>query len=242
MKKENLHIGCSAFNNTYWKNIFYPEELPRSKWFDFYSENFSTYELNGTFYKAPTVKSLKNWHDKVPAYFRFSVKAPKVITHFKKFLNCKNDIDSFYDICHEGLQEKLACVLFQLPPSFDYSPEKLQLIIDSLNPDFKNVIEFRNKSWWTPVVFETLHAHQITLCDVSYPNLPEYINPTSEIGYIRLHGVPKLFYSEYTKEQLQQWYNSILEQNGWKEAYIYFNNTASAAGIENALQMKSFQK
>lgn len=240
MKKENLHIGCSAFNNTNWKPVFYPEDLPRSKWFDFYAKHFSTYELNGTFYKAPTVKSLKNWYDKVPGGFTFSVKAPKIITHFKKFANCKNDIDTFYDTCREGLQEKLGCILFQLPPSFDYSPGKLQMIIASLHPDFKNVIEFRNESWWIPAVFETFNSHKITLCGVSFPNLPDRIIPTSQTGYIRLHGVPKLFYSEYTNEQLQHWHDSILRQNGWKEAFIYFNNTASAAGIENAVQMKSF--
>lgn len=239
MKNENIHIGLSAFNNTYWKNIFYPADIPRTKWFDFYATKFKTYELNGTFYKAPTVKSLKAWHDKVPADFSFSVKAPKLITHFKKFNNCETEISDFYSICREGLKEKLACILFQLPPSFDYSSEKLQLIINSLDPTFKNVVEFRNASWWKKEVFEAFAANDITFCSVSFDKLPSDLIETNAIGYIRLHGVPKLFYSEYSADELQELQSKILQKTGWKEVFVYFNNTASEAGVLNALSMKS---
>ena len=241
MKKENIHIGCSAFNNTYWKKIFYPDDLPRSKWFDFYASQFSTYELNGTFYKAPTVKSLKTWYDKVPVDFLFSVKAPKLITHYKKFKDCKNDIDEFYAICREGLQEKLACVLFQLPPSYDYSEEKLELIINSVNPDFKNVVEFRHKSWWNEAVFKIFAANNITFCSVSYDKLPSDLIETNSIGYVRLHGVPRLFYSEYAQSELQKLHDDIRKYS-FNEIFVYFNNTASEAGILNAVEMKKLER
>lgn len=238
MKNPNIHIGCSAFNNTYWKGIFYPENISRNKWFDFYASQFGTYELNGTFYKPPTVKNLKTWYSKVPDHFIFSVKAPKVITHFKKFTDSQNEIDDFYAICREGLAEKLGCVLFQLPPSYDFSPEKLELIVGSLNPDFKNVVEFRHQSWWREEVFETFKQHQITFCNVSFPNLPEALTATSAVGYIRLHGVPKLFYSGYDSSFLDEFRNRILEQENWEEVFLYFNNTAGAEGILNAVEMQ----
>lgn len=237
--KKDIHIGLSAYNNSYWKGIFYPEGLPASKRFVFYCQHFDTYEINATFYKFPTDKSMKAWYDKSPEGFFFSVKAPKTITHFKKFIEATEEIDAFYNICSEGLKEKLGFVLFQLPPSFDYTPERLHLIINSLNPGFKNVVEFRNASWWLPEVFEAFTKHGIIFCSVSYPKLDDSIISTSATVYIRLHGVPKLFYSGYSNEKLQEIKDSITQDINIKNAYIYFNNTAGNEGILNTLYMKS---
>ena len=88
--KNEIQIGCSSFNNRFWKGIFYPENLPTSKWFDFYCQHFTTYEFNGSFYRFPTVKVFENWYNKAPENFTFSVKAHKEITHIKKFINCED--------------------------------------------------------------------------------------------------------------------------------------------------------
>ena len=75
-------------------------------------------------------------------------------THFKKFKDCEREIGEFYLACEEGLMEKLGCVLFQLPPQIQYSEEKLEHIIGCLHHGFKNVIEFRHKSWWKQKVYD----------------------------------------------------------------------------------------
>ena len=238
--KKKIHIGLSAYNNSYWKGIFYPEDLPASKRFEFYCQHFNTYEINATFYKFPTDKSMKAWYDKSPDGFLFSVKAPKTITHIKKFNDSQEEIDAFYSICNNHLKEKLGFILFQLPPSFSYTPERLHLILNSLNTKYKNVVEFRNESWWIPEVWDAFTKHKIIFCNVSYPKLPNDIVNTTTTAYIRLHGVPKLFYSGYNDAQLQQMTNSILENSAIDSAYIYFNNTASSEGILNALVLKKF--
>jgi len=238
--KKKIHIGLSAYNNSYWKGIFYPEDLPASKRFEFYCRHFNTYEINATFYKFPTDKSMKTWYDKSPDGFLFSVKVPKTITHIKKFNDSQEEIDAFYSICNNHLKEKLGFILFQLPPSFNYTPERLHLILNSLNTEYKNVVEFRNESWWIPEVLDAFTKHKIIFCSVSYPKLPNDIINTTTTAYIRLHGVPKLFYSGYNDAQLQQMTNSILENTAIDSAYIYFNNTASSEGILNALALKKF--
>jgi uncharacterized protein YecE (DUF72 family) len=55
-----------------------------------------------------------------------------------------------------------------------------------------------------------------------------------ETVYVRLHGTPKMFYSNYSMEQLQELYHTLVKNPSLKEAYIYFNNTADTAGILNA--------
>ena len=108
----HFHIGCSGFYYRDWKAIFYPEKLPQTKWFEYYSQHFNTLEINSSFYKFPTEKSLKKWYDTSPADFKFSLKVPRLITHYKKFFDCESLLTDFYTSIQSGLQEKSGCVLF----------------------------------------------------------------------------------------------------------------------------------
>lgn len=240
MKKIQIEIGCSTYNNKYWQGIFYPESLPKSEWFDFYCEHFSTYEINSSFYRFPTVKSLQSWYQKTPDDFTFAVKAPKIITHLKQFTDCHQEADEFYGNCHKGLGKKLGCILFQLPPSVAFTPYRLALVLSYMNADFCNVIEFRNETWWCPEVYEALSGKNVTFCNVSYPNLPNTLVQTSDIGYFRMHGVPKLFQSGYPEDDLKQLKEAI-SLTDWEKTYVYFNNTASQAGILDALNLNKIK-
>ncbi|MCG9792188.1 DUF72 domain-containing protein [Flavobacterium algicola] len=232
--ENQLIIGCSSFYNRLWKGIFYPEELPSKDWFSYYCKQFNSYEFNGSFYKFPTARVLGNWYEKTPDNFIFSIKAPKEITHVRKMVMCEDIIASFYEILQNNLKEKLGPILFQFPPSFTYNPERLQLILTSLNTDFKNVVEFRHESWWKEEVYAALAKMKITFCSVSHPNVPNTIISNGAFIYVRFHGNPKPFYSSYSSKELQE----IKIQLQGKEAYVYFNNTASISGILNALDFK----
>lgn len=240
MPKIKWHIGCSGFSYREWKEEFYPIGLPQSRWFTYYTEHFNTLELNVTFYRFPTLKSLLGWYEKAPEGFTFSAKVPRSITHYKKFLDTERMMCDFYELLEEGLKEKLGCVLIQLPPTFTYSEEKLERLIVHSNPAFQMVIEFRHGSWWRQDVKEELAKHNISFCGVSFPTISfddAVIN--TQLGYYRFHGVPRLFYSEYEPAFLDRIYQEIVTNEKVKEVFIYFNNTASMAALHNA---KYFQK
>lgn len=238
MSTPAIHIGCSGFHYKEWKQVFYPEGLPQSKWFQFYCEHFNTLELNVTFYKFPTEKSLSKWYNTSPEGFKFSVKAPRVITHFKKFTACESMLQDFYTSIHDGLKEKLGCVLFQLPSQLVYSEELLTRIITQLHPDFKNVIEFRHESWWNEIVFQKLKKENITFCCISYPKLPDNVVHTGNKLYYRFHGVPVLYKSFYPNDFLEEVNNKIKSQR-LSEVWIYFNNTWGIAAIENGKYLQT---
>lgn len=231
-----LFTGCSSYYNRQWQGIFYPEGMPTKEWFAYYCTQFNTYELNASFYNFPTPKSLQTWYRKSPAEFKYSIKAPKIITHTKKLVDCQVELAEFYKACEAGLKDKLACVLFQLPPSFHYTPERLDLILASVNPDFSNAIEFRNASWWTESVYQAFRQHKLIFSSVNYPKLPTEIIATTQTAYVRMHGNPRLFYSEYSKEELDAVMGQLAAHK-FKQVFVYFNNTASTAGILNALTM-----
>lgn len=232
-----IFTGCSSYYNRQWQGIFYPEGMPTKEWFAYYCTHFNTYELNASFYHFPTTRSLQTWYRKSPPEFIFSIKASKIITHTKKFVGCEAELAEFYKACEAGLKDKLACVLFQLPPSFHYTPERLALIIASLNPEFCNAIEFRHASWWTEEVHLAFRQHKLSFCNVNYPKLPPDIIATTPTAYVRLHGNPRLFYSEYHALELQVMLDQLAKLK-LKNAFIYFNNTASTAGILNALAVQ----
>lgn len=235
-----IYPGCSSYYNRQWVGIFYPEGMPTREWFSYYCTQFTTYELNVSFYKLPTTRSLQTWYRKSPDGFRYSIKAPKIISHTKKFVGCETELAEFYVACETGLKDKLACVLFQLPPSYQYSPERLALILASMNPHFSNAIEFRHASWWTDEIFQAFRQRKLIFCSVNYPDLPTEIIATTPTAYVRLHGNPRLFYSEYGDENLRNMMHQLgrLKLN---DAFVYFNNTASPAGIQNALAVRRMQ-
>jgi uncharacterized protein YecE (DUF72 family) len=236
------HIGCSGFHYKDWKGKFYPDDLPQRKWFDYYCQHFKTLELNVTFYRFPQLSFLQNWYSKSPADFRFAVKAPRAITHYKKFNDTTELITSFYDTINQGLQEKLGPVLFQLPPSFTYDDEKLDRIINSLNPSFKNVLELRHVSWWNDSVYEKLAKHHITFCGMSHPTLPDTVIQNTPIVYYRFHGVPVLYRSPYSKDFLEKIINVVKQNPDTREGWFYFNNDFDAVGVGNANDMISLSK
>ncbi|RZJ74879.1 MAG: DUF72 domain-containing protein [Flavobacterium sp.] len=241
MKNKEIYIGCSSYNTASWQKLFYPEDIPRSKWFEYYCKHFNTYELNSTFYKFPTVRILQNWYKKAPEGFLYSAKVPKIITHIKRLADCQDEINEFYSVLREGLADKLGCVLFQLPPSFSYTPERLDLVINAVNTEFSNAVEFRNESWWIPEVFDTLTANNITFCSVNYPKIPTELVETIPLVYLRLHGNPRLFYSEYSSEEIKNYAEAIKKAKADK-CFVYFNNTADTGAIINAQEMKELLK
>lgn len=228
-----IFTGCSGFHYKEWKEFFYPEKLPQSKWFEFYCEHFNTLELNSTFYKFPTQKSLAKWYDTSPHDFKFSVKAPRLISHYKKFRECESLLYDFYSSVRAGLKEKLGYVLFQLPPQITYSSEVLQLILQSIDASFQNAFEFRNATWWKENVFDEFEKNDLVFCGESFPKLPDEVIKTSKNLYYRLHGIPVLYKSVYDEVFIDNIYQQI-EELAPNEAWIYFNNTCGNAAIINS--------
>jgi uncharacterized protein YecE (DUF72 family) len=231
------HIGCSGFHYKHWRGTFYPEKLAMTKWFDFYCMHFSTLELNVTFYRFPQLSFLQTWYQKSPAAFRFAVKAPRAITHYKKFNDTTELITSFYNTINDGLQDKLGPVLFQIPPSYNYTEEKLDKILNALNPAFMNVLEPRHISWWQPEIYEKLAQHNISFCGMSHPALPGEIIQNTPVVYYRFHGVPDLYRSPYSTADLQNVIDTIKSNENTNEAWFYFNNDIDASAIGNAKEM-----
>lgn len=234
-----IYIGCSGFHYNDWKGTFYPPKLPQSRWFEYYCRYFNTFEVNVSFYRFPPLELLRRWYEMSPPDFIFSVKAPRLITHYKQFHDCGKLLSDFYTTIDKGLKEKLGPVLFQLTPRMAYDEEKLERITKSIDQYHQNILEFRQKEWWNPNTIKVLKAKKISFCGISHPNLPTDVMFTSPPLYYRFHGRPRLYVSLYKKQTLQDFLEDVKSKKNIKQAFVYFNNDTNAKSIDNALYLKS---
>lgn len=238
MKKENVFIGCSGFYNNDWKGSLFPDDAKSKDFLTIYAKEFNCVEINSTFYRKPTAKTLLKWFDETPDDFKFFIKIPKTISHERRLNECKVEIAEFCNHIQSGVKEKLAGFLYQFPPSFKYTKENLDLICKNLDLKFLNVIEFRHESWWKDEIFQALKEMNIVFSGVSFPsNLPEdFIINNSDVLYYRLHGKPILYKSEYSDKNIENLADKIRQNN--LKSYIFFNNTWGTAAIKNSLFLK----
>lgn len=233
--KAQFYIGTSGYSYPAWKQDFYPDKLPSREWLAYFSTQFNTLELNSSFYHFPRVATLQKMYDATGPDFLFSIKMNRMVTHYQRMKNSREKVQEFIRTAEDGFREKLGCILFQMPPTFSYTEENIDHLLQSVPHEKRSVIEFRHISWWREETFEMLRRHNLTFCNISFPKLPEDIHVTTDVFYLRMHGVPELFKSRYSMEELQAKAAQLPKEAPTK--LIYFNNTMFEAGYTNAREL-----
>lgn len=233
-----LNIGCSGWFYWHLKGDFYPTQMPTNEWFSHYATHFGTVELNAPFYSWPTLASVQAWRKQAQGRdMIYTVKASELITHIKKFEGTATLIRDFGHIA-DLLGPLMGCFLFQLPPSYHYSPDRLRNILDQLDPTRRNVIEFRHASWWNDDVYVAFKESGAIFCSCSGPRLPDPVIKTADDIYIRFHGVERWYRHDYSDGELADWAHRICEA-GAKRVWIYFNNDFNGYAIKNAITLRA---
>jgi len=231
-----FYIGTSGWTYDHWRNIFYPGELPKTKWFLHYCKYFSAVEINATFYRKFKDQTYLKWKNQVNASFRYVLKAPRIITHRKFLINADDDIKSFANAA-SLLGDKLGLILLQLAPQTKYDPELLRETILSFKNPQKLAIEFRSKNWLNSEIYEILKESGAVFCNADSPktSLIDWI--TSDTAYLRLHGRKNWYSYNYSDKELAE-ISSLVEyfaEKGTKRIYIFFNNDFEGYAPGNAL-------
>jgi len=233
---QQVHVGCSGWFYWHWRGRFYPEALPTSQWFDHYADRFRTVELNAPFYAWPTVATIETWKRQAGRRrFVYTVKVSELITHIKRFVGTAELVQDFGHIA-DVLGPRMGCFLFQLPPSYHYTPARLKNILRQLDPGRRNVVEFRHRTWWNERVYDAFRAAGAIFCSCSGPRLPDELVKTADDVYIRFHGTSKWYRHDYTKAELDVWARRI-RASGAVRVWAYFNNDREGFAIKNAREL-----
>jgi uncharacterized protein YecE (DUF72 family) len=216
-------VGTSGFSYPAWKGPFYPEKLPQREMLLYYGRQFSTVEINNSMYGMPQPGVFKAWLQQVPADFRFVIKAPQTITHYRRLQNVRLPMREFLGAT-SVLEKQCGPLLFQLPANFKKDLPRLKEFLKLLGSRTPAVFEFRHESWLADDVYRCLRAKSCALCvddDEKYP-LADLVD-TAKWGYFRLRR------EKYTTRQLADWIRKIKAQN-WIEVYVFFKHEDSATG------------
>jgi uncharacterized protein YecE (DUF72 family) len=228
-----IHVGCCGWAVSMKK----------------YFENFSTIEIQSTFYKLPQIKTVEKWKEQAPKDFIFCVKAFQGITHpitsptwrrsglkeeeLKKlkdkvgFLKPTKEVLNFWNetlkIC-KVLSSPIC--LIQLPSSFEENEENIKnaekFFSKIKRNEVKIALELRG---WSEEGFSKL-CKKFDLIEVTDPfvKLPTYLK---DLAYFRLHGSyekGRINYNyKYSKAELEKLKN-IISNLKVKEAFVLFNN------------------
>lgn len=239
---DNVCLGTSGWSYREWIGPFYrkgEKSMLRA-----YGRVFKTSEINTTFYRYPTEKMVMGWARYSPSDFVFSAKLPKLITHDKKLdleAGVEEDLKKFCETMRILLLEgKLACLLIQLPPKYEYAIDHLESFFKILPLDFKFAVEFRNVSWMRNETWNLLKKYEVAYAIVDEPLLSPEIHITSSVAYFRWHGKGKKpwFNYRYSKEELEPWIPKVkATSKKVKKVYGYFNNHFHGYAPENCLQV-----
>jgi uncharacterized protein YecE (DUF72 family) len=234
------YVGTSGWHYNHWRDRFYPENLAKRKWLEFYSGHFATVELNNSFYRLPSEGAFANWRGSSPSDFAFAVKVSRFITHIKRLKDTEGAVGKFINRA-EILGEKLGPLLYQLPPNMHRDDGRLESFLSTLPRGLKHVFEFRHQSWLEEGVLETLHKYGMGLCVFDMPSVSCPLVATADFAYIRFHGSTGLYSSQYSDEELADWAKKLAALGvGLKEIYIYFNNDAEAFAVRNAMTLRGY--
>ncbi|MEZ0360722.1 MAG: DUF72 domain-containing protein [Hydrogenobacter sp.] len=238
-----VYVGCSGFSYEEWRGVFYPHDLRREEFIIYYSRFFNVLELNFSFYSFPSKGTVKSFLSR-SKYLRFSLKAHRIFTHIRHYKS--EDVKKILFSIEPVLEEdRFIAMLFQFPESFHRTQENLEYI-RKLSEDFRDiekVVEVRSKSFKSADFYRFLEENGFSLVNSDAPKESKFlVGPWVSIGninYVRLHGrdPQKPYDYLYSLEELKKLKDRI-RKLGYKDTYIFFNNTAKAQAVYNALQMK----
>jgi uncharacterized protein YecE (DUF72 family) len=227
-----IHVGTSGYNYPEWKGSFYPPDLAAARMLPYYAERFSTVEINYTFYRMPTAKLLTGWAAQVPAEFRFTLKAPRRITHDRKLRGVADSLRAFCDAAAE-LGPRLGALLFQLPPTFKKDLEALDEFLAALPPRVCGAFEFRHESWLDDEVYARLRERNLALCVADSEKRKTPVILTADYAYLRLRD------EGYGADDIAQWADTARDLDSrCTDVFVYFKHDDEGKGPEFGRMLK----
>ena len=230
-----IYVGTSGYSYKEWKGSFYPEGIPAKEMLSYYAARLQAVEVNNTFYRLPQPGMVEGWKVQVPDNFRFSVKAPQSITHFRRLKDAAAVTRSMIQTV-SALEDRLGAVLFRLPEDMEKDLRRLETFLKDLTADTRAAFDFRHPSWFDEEVLALLRSHNRVLCISDRDEMPwNHIDKTADWGYVRLRRV------KYSRADFKEWIKRVRAQD-WKDTFVFFKHDDEATGPKLAAQFLKLSK
>jgi uncharacterized protein YecE (DUF72 family) len=228
-KSTMIYVGTSGYSYKEWKGSFYPENIPPKDMLAYYAARLPAVELNNTFYRLPQPGMIESWKEQVPENFRFTVKAPQSITHFRRLKDAGAVTQTMIKTV-SALDHRFGAVLFRFPDNMEKDVKRLETFLKDLPRDTRTAFDFRHPSWFDEDVLELLRGQNRVLCISDRDEMPwDRIDKTADWGYVRLRRV------KYSKKDLLRWIERVRAQD-WKDCFVFFKHEDKGSGPKLAAQ------
>lgn len=228
-----IRVGMSGFSYPEWIGDVYPPGTKRDGMLGEYAKIFPSVEINMSFRRTPTAKTIDRWREAVPPDFRFTMKAHQRITHWKKLVDAADDVALFVKES-QGLGERLGLVLFQVPPTLQFDADVLITFCGTLPPGCLYAFEPRNESFLTDDALDVLHRNGVALCLNDDLFEPSRYRVTGPYAYFRFHR------DSYSTDDLEARVSQLKEiEASGTDVYAYFAHEDNPESVRPALD---FQK
>jgi uncharacterized protein YecE (DUF72 family) len=226
-----IYAGTSGYGYKEWSGGFYPDKIKPAEMLEAYSKRLETVEIENSFYRMPTPKTAAAMLSQVPEGFKFSLKAPRVITHFKKLRKVEEETGFFIKTI-SGFKSSLGCALFQFSAGFHEDNALLSDFLKLIPDKFPCAFDFRSETWHNPETYGILAGRGIGLClEDTDENPVSAIASTAGWGYLRLRR------NGYTASGLTKLLKMIKEQK-WDKAFVYFMHDEGRGSDAPGLALK----
>jgi uncharacterized protein YecE (DUF72 family) len=132
-------------------------------------------------------------------------------------------------------------LLVQLPPSLPFSAEVAERSFAALRDRFDGEVAFepRHATWFTPETERLVTQFRAARVAADPAVVPAAAEPGGWDGlvYYRLHGSPKIYYSDYPEAYLETLAGKLTRAAKSADVWSIFDNTAAFAATANALDV-----
>jgi uncharacterized protein YecE (DUF72 family) len=233
-----VRIGTSGWEYRHWAGRFYPTDVPRDRWLEFYAARFDTVELNNSFYRLPPAEVFAGWSRRVPTEFVFAVKASRYLTHVRRLREPGEPIDRLWTRARR-LGPRLGPVLYQLPPRWRPNLERLDAFLDAIPSGAPQALEIRDRRWYGPELARRLEDAGVGLCLHDMEGSASAPVPVGPLAYVRFHGAGARYGGRYSGQRLAAWADRIA---AWAVAglpvWAYFNNDVGGHAVVDAQRLR----
>ena len=226
-----IFVGTSGYNYPEWKGSFYPADLAAAKMLPYYAARFPTVEINYTFYRMPSAKLLDGWMKQVPASFKFTLKAPRRITHDAKLVNCENLTAEFClvagtlgesawgaAVSTAAVPEERSRAARRVPRHAPAKSARCLRVSSSLLVRCRGVRRLKERGR--------------ALCVADSEKLETPLEVTADFGYFRLRD------EGYQPADIEEWARKIAPLGErCNDIYVYFKHEEQGIGPEFARQL-----
>jgi len=223
----SIFVGVSGFSYPKWRDRFYPEDTKNEEFLAYYSQHLGSVEINSSFYAQPSTAMVKSWSEKTKERFRFSFKAPRLITHILKLGKGSSEAAEKLSNVLDSLGPRRGPVLFQLPPFSKLDIKLLDEFLSATGGIENRVFEFRHESWLKDSTYELLEANGAGFCIAETEEMKPVFQVTGKTAYFRLRK------DSYDAKTVDAWAQKITETaKGSEETYAYLRHDETG---ENAV-------